>query len=116
MDRERLGERVRWGVVKRLGARVNPKASIEIKEAARQHCSDSVTIVFNRPANRPDAPSDEGRENAVALIRSANHWAEESTSLRFKATHLRALAPAGSLMPKRAACGCSPRKAASRAA
>lgn len=84
-------------VIKRLGARVNPKASIEIKEAARQHCSDSVTIVFNRPANRPDAPSDEGRENAVALIRSANHWAEESTSLRFKATHLRALAPAGRL-------------------
>ncbi len=84
-------------VIKRLGARVNPKASIEIKEAARQHCSDSVTIVFNRPANRPDAPSDEGRESAVTLIRSANHWTEDSTSLRFKATHLRALAPAGRL-------------------
>ncbi|HRF12768.1 MAG: Ribosomal large subunit pseudouridine synthase F [Candidatus Accumulibacter phosphatis] len=80
-------------VITRLGARVNPKAKIRIQDAAKKHPSESVTILFNKPCH-PDAA--EG-DHAVALIRPDRHWAEDSTTFRFQATHLRGLALAGKL-------------------
>lgn len=81
-------------VITRLGARVNPKARIVIKEIASKHHSESVTIVFNKP---PDASPADDRENAASCIRADNRWADDNTSFRFKATHLRGLASAGRL-------------------
>ncbi len=84
-------------IITRLGARVNPKARIEIKDAASKHSSESVTILFNKPSHPVAAGSAGERDDAVALIRSDNHWAEDRTTLRFQARHLRGLALAGKL-------------------
>jgi 23S rRNA pseudouridine2604 synthase len=40
-------------IITRLGARVNPKAKIQIKEAARRQPVESVTMLFNKPLRRP---------------------------------------------------------------
>ncbi len=84
-------------IITRLGARVNPKARIEVKDAASKHSSESVTILFNKPSHPVAAGSAGERDDAVALIRSDNHWAEDRTTLRFQARHLRGLALAGKL-------------------
>ncbi|WP_337958763.1 RNA pseudouridine synthase, partial [Candidatus Accumulibacter cognatus] len=84
-------------VITRLGARVNPKARIEIKDAADKHPSESVTILFNKPSHPVVAGSAGERDDAVALIRPDNLWAEDGTIFRFQARHLRGLALAGKL-------------------
>lgn len=78
-----------------LGARVHPKAKIEIKEDARAHHSEAVTILFNWPAGEGD--------DSAPLIRADNRWREDESRQTFKATHLRGLAPAGRLDAE--ACG-----------
>ncbi|MBP9805287.1 MAG: pseudouridine synthase [Candidatus Accumulibacter sp.] len=82
-------------VVARLGARVSPKAKIGIKDVASRHQTESVTILFNKPCDPAEAAVEDDSDNAVALIRSDNHWPEDSNSCRFQATHLRGLALAG---------------------
>jgi 23S rRNA pseudouridine2604 synthase len=84
-------------VINRLGARVNPKAKIMIKEVARARSTESVSIVFNKPRDFPGPAAEEGREAIAALIRADNHWAEDNTPLSFQPTHLRGLAQAGRL-------------------
>jgi len=81
-------------VVTTLGARVHPSAKIDIKDAASQHQSESVTIVLNLPADGGPA---ESPGEAVQLIRAANRWAEDESPVTFKATHLRGLAQVGKL-------------------
>ncbi|WP_186407568.1 pseudouridine synthase [Candidatus Accumulibacter aalborgensis] len=83
-------------VVNRLGARVNPKATVEIKDAASKHQIESVTIVFNKPLD-PATPADEGLETAATLIRPDTRWAEDGATGTFQAAHLRGLALAGKL-------------------
>ncbi|WP_169064744.1 pseudouridine synthase [Candidatus Accumulibacter phosphatis] len=83
--------------INRLGARVNPKAKITIKEVARARSSESVSIVFNKPRDFPGPAAEEGRDAIAALIRADNHWAEDNSPLSFQPTHLRGLAQAGRL-------------------
>lgn len=84
-------------IVNRLGARVNPRAKIEIKEVAGKHHTESVTILFNKPCDPAAGPTEDAADSALALIRSGNRWAEDITALAFKTTHLRGLALAGRL-------------------
>lgn len=84
-------------VINRLGARVNPKARIVIKEAAHAHTTETVSILFNKPRDCRGPAAEEGREAIAALIRADNHWAEDQTPLSFQPTHLRGLAQAGRL-------------------
>ncbi|MQM34014.1 MAG: pseudouridine synthase [Candidatus Accumulibacter phosphatis] len=84
-------------VVNRLGARVNPKAKIKIKDIASAHTSESVSIVFNKPRDLPGPPAEAGREAIAALIRADNRWSDDPTPLTFQASHLRGLAQAGKL-------------------
>ena len=77
-------------VVTTLGARVHPKARIAIKEDARAHQSEAVTILFNTPAGGEPAAG-------AALIRADNRWREDESRQTFKPTQLRGLAPAGRL-------------------
>lgn len=84
-------------IVNRLGARVNPRAKIEIREVAGKHHTDSVTILFNKPCDPAAGLAEDAADTAMTLIRSANRWAEDTTPLAFKATHLRGLALAGRL-------------------
>jgi 23S rRNA pseudouridine2604 synthase len=81
-------------VVTTLGARVHPSAKIDIKDAASQHQTESVTIVLNMPVDGRPA---ESRGEAVQLIHAANRWAEDESSCTFKATHLRGLTQVGKL-------------------
>lgn len=88
-------------VITTLGARVNPKARIQVKEAASKHQTESVTILFNKiPCDDLDAPAGNGRENPVESIRAENRWPEDGCPLRFKVGHLRGLALAGRLEPE----------------
>jgi len=88
-------------VITTLGARVNPKARIQVKEAASKHQTESVTILFNKiPCGDLDAPAGNGRENPVESIRAENRWPEDGCPLRFKVGHLRGLALAGRLEPE----------------
>jgi 23S rRNA pseudouridine2604 synthase len=88
-------------VITTLGARVNPKARIQIKEAASKHETEAVTILFNKkPCDDLDAPEEKGRESPVESIRAENRWPEDGCPLRFKVGHLRGLALAGRLEPE----------------
>jgi hypothetical protein len=66
-------------IITRLGARVSPKARIQIKEAARRRPVESVTILFNKfRVGDLDDPAAEGSESPVSeLIRADNHWADD---------------------------------------
>lgn len=83
-------------VVTRLGARVNPKARIEIRDAASQHQTTSVTVVFNKAIDDA-APADGRLVTIAALIRPDTHWVEDGSNHRLQASHLRGLAVAGKL-------------------
>jgi len=89
--------RVDGVVVKLLGTRAHPKAIIEIKEEAKSHRPESVTIVLNKPEGVVAGPVEGHQKSAAQLIQAENRWAEENTPLVFKATHLRGLALAGKL-------------------
>lgn len=89
--------RVDGVVVKALGTRAHPKAQIEVKEDAKSHRPESVTIVLNKPEGVVAGPGEERQQSALQLIQAENRWREDGTALTFKATHLRGLALAGKL-------------------
>lgn len=84
-------------VVNRLGARVNPKATIRIKESANRQPAETVTIILNRPRKAEDGAGEDGRQAIATLIRADNRWSEDHTSFTFQASHLRGLTTAGKL-------------------
>jgi 23S rRNA pseudouridine2604 synthase len=89
--------RVDGEVVDTLGARVSPKARIEIDQAARQHQSAQVTILLHKPLGYVSGQPEDGHEPAIVLIRPENRWAADPSPIEFQPEHLRALAPAGRL-------------------
>ena len=89
--------RVDGVVVKTLGTRAHPKAVIEVKDEAKSHRPESVTIVLNKPEGVVAGPAEDRQTSALQLIQAENRWSEDGTALTFKATHLRGLALAGKL-------------------
>jgi len=89
--------RVDGVVLATLGTRAHPDARIEISKEARQHRTESVTIVFNKPLDSPAGQAEEGVVALLPQISPENHWAEDESRLTFKATHLRGLVQAGKL-------------------
>lgn len=92
--------RVDGVVVTTLGARAHPKASIEIKNEAKSHRTESITIILNKPVGMPAGPEEGQQKFALQLLQPENRWSEDQASLSFKATHLRSLALAGRLDPE----------------
>jgi 23S rRNA pseudouridine2604 synthase len=84
-------------VVNTLGVRVSPEARIEIDPAATRHQSEQVTILLNKPMGYVSGQAEDGYQPAVVLIRPENRWSGDTAPIRFKASHLRGLAPAGRL-------------------
>jgi 23S rRNA pseudouridine2604 synthase len=84
-------------VIDTLGARVSPKARIEIDRAAREHQSEQVTILLHKPVGYVSGQAEDGYEPAIVLIRPENRWAADPSPIKFQQGHLRALAPAGRL-------------------
>ena len=89
--------RVDGVVVKVLGTRAHPKAVIEVKEDAKSHRPESVTLILNKPEGVVAGLAEDTQKSAAQLILPENRWSEDETPLSFKATHLRGLALAGKL-------------------
>jgi 23S rRNA pseudouridine2604 synthase len=84
-------------VITTLGTRVAPDAHIRIDGAAHRHQSEQVTILLNKPVGYVSGQAEDGYQPASVLIRPDTHWSEDRGSRKFKASHLRGLAPAGRL-------------------
>ncbi|MBL8399294.1 MAG: hypothetical protein JNL84_14320 [Candidatus Accumulibacter sp.] len=80
--------RVDGAVVDRLGARVSPKARVEIAEVAKRHTAAGVTVIFHHPG--PVA-------TAVAALAASNHWGEDPPGRRLPASLLSRLSPVARL-------------------
>lgn len=89
--------RVDGKVVNQLGARVSREARIEIDAAASRHQSEQVTILLNKPVGYVSGQPEHGYQPAIVLIKPENHWAEDPSPTKFRASHLRNLATAGRL-------------------
>jgi len=83
--------------VTELGTRVFPNQTITLARQAQSQQNASVTIILNKPIGYVSAQPEPGYQPAVTLITPAARWKEDKTPLRFSATHLRGLAPAGRL-------------------
>jgi 23S rRNA pseudouridine2604 synthase len=84
-------------VIDTLGVRVSPDAQIEIDPAAREHQSEQVTILLNKPVGYVSGQAEDGYEPAIVLIRPENRWSADPSPRKFQPDHLRGLAPAGRL-------------------
>ena len=89
--------RVDGVVVDTLGSRVSGSARIDIDPAATQHQGELVTVVLNKPIGYVSGQAEDGHTPAMTLIRPENRWPEDPARTKFRASHLRGLAPAGRL-------------------
>jgi len=84
-------------VVTTLGVRVRRDAKIEVDPEAKQHQSELVTILLNKPVGYVSGQPEDNHPPAMALIKPENRWEEDPAPTKFRAGHLRGLAPAGRL-------------------
>lgn len=89
--------RVNGEVIRTLGTRVDPSATIEIDKDAKREQAERVTILLNKPVGYVSAQAEEGYQPAIVLVKPENRWEEDEGSKRFKRSHLAGLAPAGRL-------------------
>jgi len=89
--------RVDGEIIDRLGTRVNPDCGIRLESRARRHSRDKVTILLNKPVGIVSGSAEDGYRPAVALIRAATRFRNDTSSQRFQRSHLKGLAPAGRL-------------------
>lgn len=87
--------RVNGEIIRELGTRIDPNASIELLAAGLKQLEAKVTIMINKPIGYVSAQPEDGYKAAVELIRPENQ--DKGDSLRLKPSHLRGLAPAGRL-------------------
>ncbi|MBB4844299.1 23S rRNA pseudouridine2604 synthase [Paucibacter oligotrophus] len=80
-----------------LGQRVSPEARIEVDPLAHKEQAKRVTILLNKPIGYVSGQAEDGYEPASVLIRSDNHWAEDTSGIKYHIGHSRGLAPAGRL-------------------
>lgn len=84
-------------VVNMLGTKVTATQRIDVLPNARAAQARQVTIVLHKPVGYVSGQPEDGYPPAAALVTPANRWRDDPALLRFSATHLRALAPAGRL-------------------
>ncbi len=83
--------------VTELGTRAFPNQKITLARQAQSQQEASVTILLNKPVGYVSNLPEQGYRPAMELIRSENRSKDDKLPLRFSATHLRGLAPAGRL-------------------
>ena len=81
--------------VEELGTRADPSANITLDK--RSKAIIKATILLNKPVGYVSGQAEEGYRPAITLITPENHYAQDSSKLRFARQHLRGLAPAGRL-------------------
>lgn len=85
------------GVIAVLGQKVTPSDRIDLNKAAHEAQANRVTILLNKPVGFVSAQAEKGYRSAAELITPENHWEGDLSRIRFQASHLRGLAPAGRL-------------------
>jgi 23S rRNA pseudouridine2604 synthase len=83
--------------ISELGTKVYPSQHITLTRAAESEQTARVTILVNKPVGYVSGQPEPGYKPAVSLISEQSHYAHDRSSLRFHASHLRSLAPAGRL-------------------
>ena len=89
-------------IIDTLGTRINPDAEIIISGYAKEHQSESVTIILHKPVGFVSGQAEDGYEPAIVLIHPDNEWLDdpelnEYNQKEFQRGFLRNLAPAGRL-------------------
>ena len=80
-----------------LGQKVTPRDRIDLQRQAHEQQAARVTILLNKPVGYVSAQAEKGYPSAAELITAANHWAGDSSRIRYQPGHSRHLAPAGRL-------------------
>lgn len=83
--------------VTELGTRAFPNQVITLARQAQTQQEASVTILLNKPVGYVSNLPEKGYRPAIELIKPDTRFAEDKLPLRFSASHLRGLAPAGRL-------------------
>ena len=83
--------------VTELGTRVFPNQKITLARQAQTQQASSVTILLNKPVGYVSNLPEQGYQPAIVLIKPEARFEDDKLPLRFSATHLRGLAPAGRL-------------------
>lgn len=93
---ERGWVRVDGERVNQLGIKVWPHQKISLEAQAKKRQATRATILLNKPVGYVSGQPEGRYKPAVALITPQNQWAAKR-GMRFQASHLRGLAPAGRL-------------------
>jgi 23S rRNA pseudouridine2604 synthase len=80
-----------------LGTKVFPHQRIDIDPAAEAFQSSQVTVIVHKPVGLVSGQAEDGYQPAITLVTPENRWEGDRTGIRFSASHLRQLAPAGRL-------------------
>lgn len=83
--------------VEELGTKIFPNQKITLNRLGTAKQQASVTILVNKPVGYVSAQAELGYRPAITLITEENYFATPGVKMRFTATHLRGLAPAGRL-------------------
>jgi 23S rRNA pseudouridine2604 synthase len=89
--------RVDGQTIDTLGTKVRPDQHIDIDPAAQAMQLRQVTILLHKPVGYVSGQAEDGYQPAATLITPANQWEGDRSGIRFSASHLRRLAPAGRL-------------------
>jgi len=89
-------------IIDTLGTRINPDAEIIISGYAKEHQSESVTILLHKPVGYVSGQAEDGYEPAIVLVHPENEWLDDPelnmhNQKEFIRGFLRNLAPAGRL-------------------
>ena len=89
-------------IIDTLGTRIKPDAEILISGYAKEHQSESVTILLHKPVGFVSGQAEDGYEPAIVLVHPDNEWLDdpdlnEHNQKEFQRGFLRNLAPAGRL-------------------
>lgn len=80
-----------------MGQKVTPADRITVERAAQGQQARQVTVLLHKPVGYVSGQAEDGHAPAVTLVTAQNRWAEDRTPIRFAASQLRGLAPAGRL-------------------
>ncbi|SET56264.1 ribosomal large subunit pseudouridine synthase F [Nitrosomonas marina] len=80
-----------------VGSKIFPEQKITLHSAARSQQSRLVTILINKPVGYVSGQPESGYRPAIQLIKAETQFHNKGIKKKFKAEHLKNLAPAGRL-------------------
>lgn len=80
-----------------LGQKVLPGDVITVDQRAKAAQDALVTILINKPVGYVSGQAEDGYEPARVLVTPENHWERDPSPIRYSASQLKSLVPAGRL-------------------